>query len=163
MPKDAALPHVPLALAALVFAGVTVWWLIADSRIPDYDTSRHLANAFAMREALATGDLLAPITQDNLNHYPPFLYLVGSLATAIAGEGIDAGIAGQDLVFVPLLVIGCFGAARLAYGSLAGGLAAIFALGSPMVASMFHAFMLDAPQAAMVAVTVWLLLASRRF
>lgn len=161
--RDALLPYVPLALAALVFAGLTAWWLIADSRIPDYDTSRHLGNTFALREAIAGGDILAPITQDNLNHYPPLLYLVGSLASAIVGEGIDAAIVGQDVVFVSLLAIGCFGAARLAYGTLAGALAATFALGTPMVTGMFHAYMLDAPQTAMVAVSVWLLIASRRF
>jgi Dolichyl-phosphate-mannose-protein mannosyltransferase len=69
----------------------------------------------------------------------------------------------MNVVFVPLLALGCWGTARLAYGELAGVLAAVFALGAPMVISTFHLYMLDVPQASMVAVTVWLLLASRRF
>jgi phosphatidylglycerol:prolipoprotein diacylglycerol transferase len=157
------LPEWPLALPLLAFVGLTIWWLVADSRVVDYDTGRHLLYTFAMRDALAGGDLLAPVTFDNFNPYPPLLYLVGSVAMAIAGESIDAAIIGQDLVFVPLLVVGCYGAARIAYGRFAGAVAAAFALGAPMVVSMFHTYMLDAPQAAMVAVTVWLVLASRRF
>jgi hypothetical protein len=42
-------------------------------------------------------------------------------------------------------------------------LAAIFALGSPLLIAQFHVFMLDAPETALVAVSIWLLLASKDF
>ena len=42
-------------------------------------------------------------------------------------------------------------------------LAAVFAFGAPIVVSTFHLYMLDVPQASLVAACVWLLLASRRF
>jgi Dolichyl-phosphate-mannose-protein mannosyltransferase len=146
------------------FLAVTAWWFAADSSILDWDSGRHIKYTWAMRTAIGNGDLLAPITLDNLNHYPPLMYLVGGIGMTIAGwQSIDSAMVAADLVFVPLLALGCWGAARLAYGELAGVLAAVFALGAPMVVSMFHMYMLDAPQAAAVAVTVWLVLVSRRF
>jgi 4-amino-4-deoxy-L-arabinose transferase-like glycosyltransferase len=130
----------------------------------DWDSGRHVHYTWAMRTAIGEGDLLAPITLDNLNHYPPLMYLVGGIGMTIGGwQSIDSAMLATTFVFVPLLALGCWGTARLAYGELAGVLAAVFALGTPMVISMFHTYMLDAPQAAMVAVCVWLVLASRRF
>jgi 4-amino-4-deoxy-L-arabinose transferase-like glycosyltransferase len=148
------------------FLAVSAWWLAADSSVLDWDSGRHVFYTWAMRDAIWSGDVLAPITQtpNPTNPYPPLLYLVGTAGMAIGGrESIDAAMVAMNVVFVPLLALGCWGAARLAYGELAGALAAVFAVGTPFVASAFHLYVLDAPQAAMVAVTVWLLLASRRF
>jgi 4-amino-4-deoxy-L-arabinose transferase-like glycosyltransferase len=148
------------------FLAVSAWWLAADSSILDWDSGRHILYTWSMRDAIWDGDLLAPITQapNPANPYPPLLYLVGTIGMAIGGrESFDAAMAAMNVVFVPLLALGCWGTARLAYGGLAGVLAAVFALGTPFVASAFHLYVLDAPQAAMVAVTVWLVLASRRF
>ena len=72
-------------------------------------------------------------------------------------------ILSSNIVFVPLLAFGCFGAAKIAYGPRAGLLAAVLALGSPMIVSTMHSYYLDGPQAAMVAISVWALLASRHF
>lgn len=147
-----------------VFLAVSVWWLVADSRILDWDSARHVMNTWAMRSALEDGDLLAPITQENVNHYPPLLYLVGSLGMIFGGwQSTDSAMLAMNIVFAPLLALGCWGTARLAYGELAGVLAAVFALGAPMVISTFHLYMLDVPQASLVAIGVWLLVASRRF
>jgi 4-amino-4-deoxy-L-arabinose transferase-like glycosyltransferase len=152
-----------LVAAVLPFLALTLWWIAADARVPDFDSGRHLQYTFAMREALAGGDLLAPITQDNFNHYPPLLYLVGLLGMAIGGAGVDSALVAQALVFMPLLALGCWGTARIAYGPLAGVLAAVFVLGAPMIVSLFHMYMLDATQASLVAVCVWLVLQSERF
>jgi 4-amino-4-deoxy-L-arabinose transferase-like glycosyltransferase len=69
----------------------------------------------------------------------------------------------SNLLFVPLLAFGCFGVGKIVGGPRAGLLAGLFGLGTPMFVSMMHNFMLDTPQAAMVAVSVWAVLASRRF
>ena len=65
-------------------------------------------------------------------------------------------------VFVPLLAASCFAIGRLAYGPTAGLLAGLFALGTPMLVSQMHMFMIDPAEAAMVAAGVWAILASRR-
>jgi len=150
-----------LALAVLAFLAVSAVWFALDARVPDFDSGRHLGFALSFRDALAAGDLLAPL--EDFTRYPPLAHLVGAAGMLVGGAGTDAAALAQNLVFVPLLALGCYGAGRVAYGPRAGLLAAIFALGTPMVVSLFHAHMLDAPQAALVAVTVWLVLASRRF
>src|SRR6202008_563 len=166
-PRPGGLPRWALLglLGAIgAFLAVSLWWLVADASVLDWDSSRHVRNTWDMRTAISDGDLLAPITQDNINNYPPLLYLVGGIGMTIGGwQSLDSAMLALNLVFAPLLALGCWGAARQSYGELAGVLAAVFALGTPFVASMFHVYMLDVPQAAMVATTVWLLFASRRF
>jgi 4-amino-4-deoxy-L-arabinose transferase-like glycosyltransferase len=95
--------------------------------------------------------------------YPPLAHAVGALGAVVAGPSIQTFIMSSNIVFVPLLAVGTYGAGREVAGPAAGALAALFALGTPMILGLFHLFMLDPPEAAMVAVSVWLLLASRRF
>lgn len=157
-------PAAGVLVALLPFLALTLLWLALDSRVPDFDSGRSIANAINMHAALGRGDLLAPITADNLNHYPPLLYVVASLGMAIGGVTIDAARLSHVLFFMPLLALGTWGTARRAWGSNgAGALAAVFALGTPMVVSAFHMFILDVAQASLIAVCVWLVLESRRF
>ena len=95
--------------------------------------------------------------------YPPLTYLVGALGILFGGVGVAPPIIALNVVFVLLLALGCYNVGRLAFGPLAGVLAIMFALGSPLVIEEFHEFMLDAPEAAMVAISVWAILATDRF
>jgi 4-amino-4-deoxy-L-arabinose transferase-like glycosyltransferase len=147
-------------VTALFFA-ITVWWVAVDKAVPDFDAGRHLFDAFDVHDALKRGDLLGPFNV--FNNYPPFVHVVGGLAALIGGVRIAPAVIGENLVFLPLLAAGCYGVGRRAFGPLAGGLAVVFALGTPMLISQLHVFMLDAPEAAMVAVAVWAILASERF
>jgi 4-amino-4-deoxy-L-arabinose transferase-like glycosyltransferase len=159
-----ARPWLGWVLPWAVFVVVSVVWLSLDSRVLDYDSARHFVNTMTLRDGFAKGDWLAPITFTNVNTYPPMAYLVGILGTLPGGRfNIDGATIAQDVVFGGLLAAGCWGTARIAYGELAGALAAVFALGSPMVVSLLHVYMLDAPQAACVAAAVWLVLLSGRF
>ena len=148
-------------LAVVVFVGLSVWWLTQDDRVPDWDSGLHEFFAAMVHNELASGQLTRPFT--DYTTYPPFVHLVGALAVFVAGLHPMALILASNVVFVPLLAFGCYGTARIAYGPRAGVLAAVLALGSPMVVSTMHEYYLDAPQAAMVAVSVWALLASRHF
>jgi 4-amino-4-deoxy-L-arabinose transferase-like glycosyltransferase len=89
--------------------------------------------------------------------------VVGALATFIGGVNVASPIVGENVVFVPLLALGCYQTGRLLFGSRAGMLAVIFALGSSLLIVQFHVFMLDAPETALVAVSMWLILASDNF
>ena len=146
---------------SLAFVAITAGWLATDSRVPDFDSGRHLFYSWIYHDKLRAGDLTAPFT--DFNNYPPLTHLVGGLVAFVAGVSVPAAVLTQNIFFVPLLALGVFGAANIAFGPRAAVTATIFALGTPMVVSTFHVYMLDAPQAALIAISVWLLLASERF
>ena len=145
----------------IAFIAITVWWLMANSQVPDYDSAPHLQYAFVVRSEILAGQWSAIFT--DFNSYPPLGHIVGAIGTLVGGLSVTWAIFAGNLVFVPLLVGGCYGAGKIAYGPRAGLLAALFALGAPMISSEFHEFYLDPFEASMVAVSVWALLASRRF
>ncbi len=144
-----------------LFIAITCWWLTQDRSIPIFDAGLHLNLALNVHKELAAGNLGNALTLTV--PYPPFAYLIGSLGFAIGGIGVAPPILAENLVFVTLLALGCYKVGRLAFSPLAGLLAVVFALGSPLVAAQFHVFMTDAPETAMVAVSVWLIIASEGF
>jgi 4-amino-4-deoxy-L-arabinose transferase-like glycosyltransferase len=155
----------PAAWAAIavgvLFVAATSWWLSQDRSIPVFDSGLHLGFALDAYEALGSGHVLRALTGSA--PYPPLTYLVGALGIFVGGVGVAPPIIAQNIVFVLLLALGCYKVGRLAFGPLAGLLTVVFALGSPLIIEEFHEFMLDAPEAAMVAVSVWAILASERF
>ena len=110
---------------------------------------------------LQAGNLLGPFTFKNV--YPAVGQLVGGVGALVGGINVASPIIAENLVFVPLLALGCYQTGRLLFGPLAGMLAVLFALGSALLISLFHVFLLDAPVAALVAIAVWLILASEDF
>jgi 4-amino-4-deoxy-L-arabinose transferase-like glycosyltransferase len=147
--------------AAAVFLVLTSWWLTQDRSIPIFDAGAHLETTIYLHRLVASGDLLGPFNYTS--QYPPLAYIVGLLAMFVGGVNLAAPIVGENLVFVSLLTLGCYQTARLLFDSRAGLLATILALGSPLLVAQLHVFMLDAPETAMVAVSIWLLLASEDF
>jgi 4-amino-4-deoxy-L-arabinose transferase-like glycosyltransferase len=148
-------------VATTAFIAITLWWLTQDRSIPIYDAGLHLTRAIDIHQELSTGHLLNAAA-DSLP-YPPLVYLIGSLGIALGGVDVAPPIIAQNLIFVPLLALGCYQLGRLAFNPLAGLLAVLFALGSPLLIVQFHVFMVDAPFSAMVAVSVWLIVLSDRF
>jgi 4-amino-4-deoxy-L-arabinose transferase-like glycosyltransferase len=150
------------AIATVVaFIAITCWWLTQDRSIPIYDAGYHLLAAVENHSLLQAGHLLGPVTYKSA--YPPLAHVVGALAMFVGGVSVASSIIGENLVFVSLLALGCYQTGRLLYGPLAGMLAVVFALGAPLLVSLFHVFMLDGPLTALVAVSIWLILASEDF
>ncbi len=147
--------------ATAAFIALTCWWLTQDRSIPIYDAGDHLATALRFHDMLSSGDLLGPF--DYESPYPPLVLLVGALGAFVGGVGVAAPTIGENLVFVSLLTLGCYQTGRLLFDPRAGMLAAIFVLGSDLLITQFHVFMLDAPEAALVAVSIWLILACDDF
>jgi 4-amino-4-deoxy-L-arabinose transferase-like glycosyltransferase len=147
--------------ATLAFIGLTGWWLTQDRSIPIFDVGTQLETALEYHSLIQAGNLLGPFTYENV--YPIFGHLVGALAAMVGGVSVAAPVLGENLVFVPLLALGCYQTGRLLFGGPAGMLAVVFVFGSPLLISMFHVFMLDAPLTSLVAVAVWLILASEDF
>ncbi len=150
-----------LAGSVLVFVAVTVWWLTQDDRVQEWDNGLHTLLAFGVHDQLSSGNLTSWFTE--FNTYPPLVHLIGAMAVFIAGKSPMAVIIASNIVFVPLLAASCYGVGQLAYGPRAGLLAGLFALGTPIFVSQMHVFMIDPPEAAMVAASVWAILASKRF
>ena len=146
---------------ATAFIAITCWWLTQDTSIPIYDAGNHLEVAFTFHDMIKAGNLLGPFNYES--PYPPLGAFIGAIATFIGGVNIGPPIVGENLVFVPLLTLGCYQTGRLLFGPRAGLLAVIFVFGSPLLIAQFHVFMLDAPETAVVAVSIWLLLACRDF
>lgn len=144
-----------------LFLGITCWWLTQDRSIPIFDAGLHLTGAFYVYENLDAGHFVHALTLTS--PYPPLVYLVGDLGITVAGIGVAPPIIAENFVFVPLLALGCYHVARLAFNRTAGLLAVVFALGSPLITSQFHVFMIDAPETAMVAVSIWAILATDGF
>ncbi len=150
-----------IGLIAL-FIAITGWWLSQNARVPDWDDGTHLLYALTAQAQLRQGEFSALFHTWDL--YPPLGAIVGGLGFWIGGYTPAAAILAANLFFVPLLAASCYGIGTLAFGSrLAGLLAAAFALGTPMFISEMHVLMLDPQEAAMVAATVWGVLASRGF
>jgi hypothetical protein len=149
-----------IAVAGL-FLGITFWWLEVNRAIPVFDAGVRLSQAIILYEYLHEGRVLVAL--NSTAPYPPFAYLVGALGLWIGGVGVSAPVIAENLVFVPLLALGSYRVARMAFGPRAGFLAVLFALGTPLVTAQFHVFMVDVPETAMVAVSVYLILASERF
>jgi 4-amino-4-deoxy-L-arabinose transferase-like glycosyltransferase len=147
--------------ATAAYIALTCWWLTQDRSIPIYDAGDHLETALLFHQMLAGGELLGPLNHEE--PYPPFGPLVGAFGAFVGGVNVAAPIVAENLVFVSLLTLGCYQTGRLLFNAKAGGLAAIFVLGSALLMAQFHVFMLDAPEAAMVAVSVWLILACDHF
>jgi 4-amino-4-deoxy-L-arabinose transferase-like glycosyltransferase len=129
--------------------------------VPDYDFGRHVGIAHSYWDFFDYGQ--QGYWFRAFPSYPPLVYLVGAAATALGEPSPDALTLAQNVVFVPMLVGGCYLAGRVAYNHMTGVLAAVFALGTPILLDQFHEFMLDAPSAAVTALAVGLILASRRF
>jgi 4-amino-4-deoxy-L-arabinose transferase-like glycosyltransferase len=147
--------------ATAAYIALTCWWLTQDRSIPIYDAGDHLETALLFHQMLAGGEVLGPLNHES--PYPPFAPLVGAFAAFLGGVNLASPIIGENLVFVSLLTLGCYQTGRLLFGAKAGMLAAIFVLGSDLLIAQFHVFMLDAPEAAVVAVSIWLLLACEDF
>jgi 4-amino-4-deoxy-L-arabinose transferase-like glycosyltransferase len=147
--------------AATVFIALTCWWLTQDRSIPIYDAGAHLETALIFHQMLKSGNLLGPFNFES--PYPPLAPMIGALSVFIGGVSVASPIIGENLVFVSLLTLGCYQTGRLLFGAKAGMLAAIFVLGSDLLTAQFHVFMIDAPEAALVAVSIWLILACEDF
>jgi 4-amino-4-deoxy-L-arabinose transferase-like glycosyltransferase len=144
-----------------LFIATTCWWLTQDRSIPIFDAGLHLSYAINVHRELAAGNLGTALTMTV--PYPPFAYVVGSLGMMLGGVAVAPPILAENLVFVTLLALGCYKVGRLAFGPTAGLLAVVFALGSPLISAQFHVFMTDAPETAMVAVSIWLIIATEGF
>lgn len=150
-----------LAGAVLGFIGITAWWWSQNTTMLDWDSGIHMNLAFFDATALREHAFTEPF--GIYTTYPPLVHLVGAIAILAFGMHPMAVAVVHNVVFVPLLAFGCYGVGSELGGRQAGLLAGLFAICTPMFTSMMHAYDIDPAQTAMVAASVWALLASKRF
>jgi 4-amino-4-deoxy-L-arabinose transferase-like glycosyltransferase len=143
------------------FVLLTLWWLSQDHAVPYGDAAEELWAAFRFRDYLLDGDVGAIF--DYPAYYPPYGLVLGGLTSIVGGISRDAVVLGVNLVCVPLLALSCYRIGQLLADAHAGLLAVVFALGSPLLIEQLHVFIIDTVVATLVALTVWLVLASERF
>jgi len=148
----------------LLFLALSCWWTLTDEAVPFGSWAANLYASQLYRDFFRHGEPLRAITFST--YYPPGMRLLGAATMGLAGESADGPVLVENAIFVPLLALACYRIGRMTRSPpapRAGALAVVFALGAPLISEQFHVFMLDAPQAALVAVAVWLILASERF
>ena len=150
-----------VAAAGLLLIAACARWVAVDKQVPDFDSAKHLLFAWAYSDAIERGDLAEPLTA--FTEYPPLVHFVGAIGTSIGGVAVASPILATAIVFGPLLVTGLYRAGLLVGSRTTALLAVAFGLGTPMVVTMFRAFILEAAATALLAVAVWMLIASRRF
>jgi 4-amino-4-deoxy-L-arabinose transferase-like glycosyltransferase len=151
-------------MAGLLVVGfilLTAWWLSQDARVPAADTGDHLQHTSFFYELMRAGHFSDVLKADD--PYPPVVEVLPAITALVTGISLNGVILTTNIIFVPLLALGCYGVGRIVAGPWAGFLAVVFALGTPIIGSEFHEFLIDPALAAMVALTVWFLLASDRF
>jgi hypothetical protein len=149
-----------IAVTAL-FLSLSCWWTLVDHSVPISDAGFHLEVTIEVFKDLQAGNWSAAVAPHL--QYPPLVYLVGAFGDYVGGLSVPSMVIAENLFFVTMLALGCYHIGRLAFGRAAGLLAVVFALGSPMLGRLFHLTMLDAPQATMTAVSLWLILDTKYF
>jgi len=150
-----------LLTSVLAFVALTIWWLTQDNRVQDWDNGLHTIDAFLIRQQLSAGDLTTWFTE--FNTYPPFGHLIGALGTFVGGfSAASVIIASKPRVRASAGRWVLRGRpARVRVEGRRAPRSAV-RVGTPMIVSEFHEFLLDPQQAALIAVSVWAILGSRR-
>jgi 4-amino-4-deoxy-L-arabinose transferase-like glycosyltransferase len=143
------------------FVLLSCWWVLTDRAVPFGSWAANLYASVLYLDFFRHGEPLRAVSFST--YYPPGMRLIGAAVMGVAGENTDRPVLVENVIFVPLLALACYRIGRMIAGPRAGLLAVVFALGTPLIAEQFHVFMLDAPQAALVAVAAWLILATDRF
>ncbi len=143
--------------------GLQATWVYWDQGPPDSDEWHQLVKSYGYwvgwhnrgLEGLAYSMRLTQTT------FPPLVHLA-AVPWYEWGGGFSTDLATLSHgPFLVLLALACYGMARRVAGPGAGLVAAVMGTSAPMIVCLSHKFLLDLPLAALVAASLWALLASR--
>jgi 4-amino-4-deoxy-L-arabinose transferase-like glycosyltransferase len=153
----------PVLLGALVvaIAGVNVWWRTLETRPPHWDMARHLADSLIYMRWFS---VTHPRTfLEGYLYYPPFTYWITDAFYAVLGsEAMWVAIL-SNVVWLAVLVFATYGIGRRLWNARVGWLSVIFVVTAPMFVSTFKDYMVDAPLAAIAALSLYLLIRADGF
>jgi hypothetical protein len=143
-----------------LFIAISCWWLTQDRSIPIFDAGLHLSLGYSVHHELGAGKLVNALTLSSPIRRSP----ISSVRLACCSGGERGGSdRRRERRLRPAPRARLLQGRALGFAPTAGLLAVVFALGSPLLIAQFHVFMVDAPETAMVAVSVWLIIATEGF
>lgn len=156
-------PRSDYVLIGIVLLGITIAnlvWILAETRPPHWDMGRHLWTSLNYLDLLNNGKLYPLLA--NYFYYPPIIYLTSLPFYILFGVSVPSAVM-SNTVFLTIGSLSMYGIGKRLSGRRTGLLAALFLLCSPMMATQFKEFQVDAPLTAVVALTIYLLIRSREF
>ena len=154
-----------LLLGALILVlGITNWqWLAANVTLMGWDVPSHLGTSYVL------DSILRPVTLKTLfaaivwhPERPPLLFLSAVPFFRLFGLSADAGTM-VNVLYLALLILGTYGIGKRMGGWKVGLLSAFAVATFPMIFGIAHYFNIELALAAMVTLSLYLLLASERF
>jgi 4-amino-4-deoxy-L-arabinose transferase-like glycosyltransferase len=150
-----------LTLLAVIVAGLNLFWASMDSRPPHWDKAIHLSHTLDLYGAFSLARLFD--WAGTYIYYPPFAYWITDLFYVV-GQSMDPRIAvASQVPFLWTLLLATYGIGARLWSGRVGVLSALFVATTPMVASAFKDYMLDAPLMAMTALSLYLLIRTEDF
>lgn len=156
-------PRDSLVLGALVLVitGLNLLWVSLETRPPHWDAAKHLGYSLQYRDLFAGGHFGTALTVDYL--YPPLVYWTTDLFYGVVGSTALWVAVLSQAVFLGVLVFATYGIGRELWSRRVGLLSALVVVTTPMIASEFHDYLLEAPLTALVALALYLLIRSKGF
>ena len=155
-----------LVLSALIaVCGVSIiLWNRADTLPPHQDEARHLLASLHYFRDLARPlpERLGNLLYARCETYPPLVYVATIPLYAVWGTGMDVAAA-VNVIFTAILILSVYGIGRRLYSDAVGLTAAVLVSCYPIIVGLSRLYVLEVPEAAMVALAVYAALRTERF
>lgn len=141
----------------LGLAAVSIAWLALDKAPLIFDPSAHLFSA------LYFDSFPDQYLSEERQFYPPLVHILTATVLALSGYNVDLAIGVVALSFLAIMLASTYGIGRRLWTPRVGALATIVLALYPATYIHARSLLLDLPLTAMVTLSVWMLLESRRF
>lgn len=145
-------PVVFLALAA-----TSIVWLTLDEAPLIFDPSAHLFSA------LYFDSFPGRYLSEERQFYPPLVHVLTATVLALSGYNVDLAIGAVALFFLAIMLASTYAIGERLWNPRVGALATVVLALYPATYIHARSLLLDLPLTAMVTLSVWTLLESRRF
>lgn len=138
-------------------------WLQANKLPPSWDPSAHLMLSLSYYDVLVHPSLnMVSRLVDISNYYPPFYHFSTAIMYLFFGKTLTTAIL-TNTVFYGILILSAYGLGKKLFNKETGVFAAVLITLYPSIFSLQRIYMLEIPLAALVALTIYLLVLSDNF
>lgn len=156
-------PLLTIGVIFLFWSTLNLLWAGFNKAEPHLDMTRHLYNSLIYDQEM---QLVRPLRAlvfwiDAYQYYPPFLYVV-TKPFYLFGHTVFSAI-GSNVIWLGLLLFGMYGIAKRIWNEKVALISVLLLAATPIFIGQFKEYMLDAPLAAWVVLTVYLIIVSKNF